>query len=95
MRIVLSRIEAREAMSPANARRLWCAIRVNRVGKKHACAKQAENCSNRFNHVDTPCNATVGNGLIAGLCFKTTSSGWKNGFVEPLAKSQWLNSSSY
>ena len=39
--------------------------------------------------------ATVGNAVIAGLCFKTTSSGRKNGFVEPLAKSQWLNSSSY
>jgi hypothetical protein len=33
---------------------LLCAIRVNRMSKKYAGAKQTENCSNRFNHLTHP-----------------------------------------
>ena len=33
---------------------LWCAIRVNRMSKKYAGAKQTEDCSNCFNHLTHP-----------------------------------------
>jgi hypothetical protein len=44
----------RGASVPASPGRLWCAIRVNRMSKKYAGAKQTENCSNCFNHLTHP-----------------------------------------
>ena len=43
-----------EEHQSARAPPLECAIRVNRMSKKYAGAKQTEDCSNCFNHFDAP-----------------------------------------